>query len=92
MYNSITTNKSPTVKKILSTIVTALVAVSFATIVFAEDAPYSEHRDAAPAGELRKDELRRDEVKPMVKHKKQKKHHRQTKQEKQIRKEEQHQQ
>ena len=79
-------------KKILSTIVAALVAGSFAAIVFAEDAPYSEHRDAAPAGEMRRDEPRRDEVKPIVKHKKQKKHHRQTKQKKQIREEEQHQQ
>jgi len=77
-------------KKILSTIVAALVAVSFTSIVFADDAPYSEHRDTAPA-EMRKDEPRRDEVKPM-KHYKQKKHHRQKKQKKEIRKDEQHQQ
>jgi Ni/Co efflux regulator RcnB len=79
-------------KKILSTIVAALVAVSFAAIVFAEDAPYSEHRDAAPSGDMRRDEPRRDEVKPMEKQIKRKKHHKQKKQKKQIRKEEQHQQ
>jgi len=78
-------------KKILSTIVAALVAVSFAAVVFAEDAPYSEHRDA-PAGEMRRDEPRRDEVKPMEKQIKRKKHHKQKKHKKQIRKEEQHQQ
>ena len=79
-------------KKILSTIVAALVAVSFGAIVFAEDAPYSEHRDAAPAGEMRREEPRRDEVKPMEKQIKRKKHHKQKKHKKQIRKEEQHQQ
>jgi len=84
-------------KKILSTIVAALVALSFAAIVLAEDAPYSEHRDAAPGAEMRKDEMRRDEikrdeVKPMEKHNKRKKHHRQQKQKKQFKKEEQHQQ
>jgi Ni/Co efflux regulator RcnB len=83
-------------KKILSTIVAALVAVSFAAIVFAEEPPYSEHRDTAPAemrrDEPRRDEPRRDEVKPMEKHKKQKKHHKQKKHKEQIRKEEQHQQ
>ena len=88
--------KKSTLKKILSTIVAALVAVSFTSIVFADDAPYSEHRDTAPAemrkDEPRKDEPRRDEVKPMEKHYKQKKHHRQKKHKKQIRKEEQHQQ
>jgi Ni/Co efflux regulator RcnB len=78
-------------KKNLSTVVVALVAVSFTSIVFAEDAPYSEHRDTAPA-ELRKDEPRREEVKPMEKHYKQKKHHQQKKHKKQIRKEEHHQQ
>jgi Ni/Co efflux regulator RcnB len=78
-------------KKILSTIVAALVAVSFAAVVFAEDSSYSERRDAAPSGEMRRDEPRRDEVKPMEQHKKLKKHHRQTKHKKQIRKEEQHQ-
>jgi hypothetical protein len=76
-------------KKILSTVVAALVAVSFAAIVFAEDAPYSEHRDTAPA-EMRRDEPRRDEVKPMEKKIKRKKHHKQKKQQKQIREEEQH--
>jgi Ni/Co efflux regulator RcnB len=69
-------------KKILSTIVAALVAVSFAAVVFAEDVPYSERRDA-PAPEMRRDEPRRDEVKPMKKQKKQKKHHRQKKQKEQ---------
>ena len=78
-------------KKILSTIVAALVAVSFAAVVFAEDASYSGRRDAAPPGEMRRDEPRREEVKPMEQHKKQKKHHRQTKHKKQVRKEEQHQ-
>jgi Ni/Co efflux regulator RcnB len=77
-------------KKILSTVVAALVAVSFAAIVFAEDAPYSEHRDAAPGGEMRRDEPRRDEVKPMEKQIKRKKHHKQKKQKKVIREEEQH--
>jgi Ni/Co efflux regulator RcnB len=77
-------------KKILSTVVAALVAVSFAAIVFAEDAPYSEHRDTAPAEIIRKDEPRRDEVKPMEKKIKRKKHHKQIKQKKQIREEEQH--
>ena len=77
-------------KKILSTVVAALVAVSFAAIVFAEDAPYSEHRDAAPGGEMRMDEPRRDEVKPMEKQIKRKKHHKQKKQKKVIREEEQH--
>ena len=78
-------------KKILSTVVAALVAVSFATIVFAEDAaPYSEHRDATPGGEMRRDEPRRDEVKPMEKQNKRKKHHKQKKHKKQIREEEQH--
>ena len=76
-------------KKILSTVVAALVAVSFAAIVFAEDAPYSEHRDTAPA-EMRRDEPRRDEVKPMEKKIKRKKHHKQKKQKKEIREEEQH--
>jgi hypothetical protein len=76
-------------KKFLSTVVAALVAVSFAAIVFAEDAPYSEHRDSAP-GEMRRDEPRRDEVKPMEKKIKHKKHHKQKKQKKQIREEEQH--
>jgi len=79
-------------KKLLATIVAALVAVSFAAIVFADDAPYSEHRDAAPSGEMRRDEPRRDEVKPMEKQIKRKKHHKQKKHKKQIRKEEQHQQ
>jgi hypothetical protein len=74
-------------KKTLSTVVAALVAVSFASIVFSEDAPYSEHRDTAPA-EMRRDEPRRDEVKPMEKKMKQKKHHKQKKQKKQIREEE----
>jgi Ni/Co efflux regulator RcnB len=83
--------KESIMKKILSTIVAALVAVSFTSIVFADDAPYSEHRDTAPA-EMRKDEPRREEVKPMEKHYKQKKHHQQKKHKKQIRKEEQHQQ
>jgi Ni/Co efflux regulator RcnB len=78
-------------KKILSTVVAALVALSFAVIVFAEEGPYSEHRDAAPA-EMRRDEMKRDEVKPMEKHNKRKKHHRQQKQKKQFKKEEQHQQ
>ena len=78
-------------KKILSTIVATLVAVSFASVVFAEDASYSERRDAAPAGEMRRDEPRRDEVKPMEQHKKLKKHHRQTNHKKRIKKEEQHQ-
>ena len=78
-------------KKILSTIVVALVTVSFAAVVFAEDAPYSEHRDA-PAGEMRRDEPRRDEVKPMEKQIKRKKHHKQKKHKKQIRKDEQRQQ
>jgi Ni/Co efflux regulator RcnB len=77
-------------KKILSTVVAALVAVSFATIVFAEDAPYSEHRDAAPGGEMRRDEPRRDEVKPMEKQNKRKKYHKHKKHKKQIREEEQH--
>ena len=77
-------------KKILSTIVAALVAVSFAAIVFAEDAPYSEHRDAAPGGEMRRDEPRRDEVKPMEKQNMRKKHHKHKKHKKQIREEEQH--
>jgi hypothetical protein len=76
--------------KILSTVVAALVAVSFATIVFAEDAPYSEHRDAAPGGEMRRDEPRRDEVKPMEKQNKRKKYHKHKKHKKQIREEEQH--
>jgi len=76
-------------KKILSTIVAALVAVSFGAIVFAEEAPYAEHRDA-PSGEMRRDEPRRDEVKPMH-HKKMKKHHRKTMHKKQIREEDQHQ-
>lgn len=75
-------------KKILSTTIAALVAVSFAAIVFAEDAPYSEHRDAAPA-EMRRDEPRRDEGKPVEKQNKQKKHHKQKKHKKQVRKEEQ---
>ena len=83
-------------KKILSTIVAALVAVSFTSIVFADDAPYSEHRDTAPAemrrDEPRRDEQRRDEVKPMEKQNKQKKHHKQKKHKKQIRNEEQRQQ
>jgi Ni/Co efflux regulator RcnB len=79
-------------KKILSTVVAALVAVSFAAIVFAEDAPYSEHRDAAPGGEMRRDEPRRDEVKPMEKQNKRKKHHKQKKHKKQIKEEEQHRQ
>jgi Ni/Co efflux regulator RcnB len=78
-------------EKILSIIVAALVAVSFTSIVFADEAPYSEHRDAAPA-EMRKDEPRREEVKPMEKHYKQKKHHQQKRHKKRIRKEEQHQQ
>jgi Ni/Co efflux regulator RcnB len=78
-------------KKILSTIVAALVAVSFASIVFAEDAPYSEHRDTAPA-EMRRDEPRRDEPRPMEKQIKRKKHNKQKKHKKQIRHEEQHQQ
>jgi Spy/CpxP family protein refolding chaperone len=77
-------------KKILSTVVAALVAVSFTAIVFAEDAPYSEHRDVAPGGEMRRDEPRRDEVKPMKKQNKWKKHHKQKKQKKQIREEEQY--
>jgi Ni/Co efflux regulator RcnB len=76
-------------KMILSTVVAALVAISFATIVFAEDAPYSEHRDTAPA-EIRRDEPRRDEVKPMEKQNKRKKHHKQKKHKKQIIEEEQH--
>ena len=78
-------------KKILTTVVAAFVAVSFAAIVFAEDAPYSEHRDTAPA-EMRRDEPRREDVKPMENHKKHKKHHRQKKHKEQIRKEEQRQQ
>jgi Ni/Co efflux regulator RcnB len=78
-------------KKILSTIVATLVAVSFAAIVFAEDAPYSEHRDTAPA-EMRRDEPRRDEVKPMEKQIKRKKHNKQKKHKKQIKQEERHQQ
>ena len=72
-------------KKILLTIVAALVAVSFTAVVFAEDVPHSEHRDA-PAPEMRREEPRRDEVKPMEKQKKQKKqkkHHRQKKQKEQ---------
>ena len=78
-------------KKILSTVVAVLVAVSFAAIVFAEDsAPHSEHRDAAPGGEMRRDEPRKDEVKPMEKQNKRKKHRKQKKQKKQNREEEQH--
>ena len=75
-------------KKILSITVAALVATSFSAVLFAEEVPYSEHRDAAPVGEMRRDESRRDEVKPMVQHKKQKKHHRLKKHKKQIRAEE----
>lgn len=76
-------------KKILSTTIAALVALSFAGIVFAEDGPYSEHRDTAPAGEMRRDEPRRDEMKPMETHKKVKKHRQQKKHKKQVRQEEQ---
>jgi len=76
-------------KKILSTIVAALVTLSFSAIVFAEDVPYSERRDA-PAPEMRRDEPRRDEVRPREKQKKQKKHHRLKKQKEQRNTEEHH--
>jgi hypothetical protein len=49
-------------KKIMSTIVAALVAVSFAGIVFAEDVPNSDHQLTAPA------EVRRAEAMPMEHH------------------------
>jgi uncharacterized protein YxeA len=74
-------------KKIMSTIVAALVAVSFAGIVFAEDVPNSDHQLTAPA-EVRRAEARRDEVKPTEHHMKQKKHHRQKKQNHKIRNQE----
>ena len=77
-------------KKILSTIVAALAAISFAAVVFAEDVPYSEHREGVPAGEMRRDEPRRDEVRPMEKHHKLKKHHKKKRHEEHIKKEEQH--
>jgi len=54
-------------KKVLSTIVAALVAVSFAGIVLAQEAPAPAAPPAAPpaAGEMKK-----EEAKPMKKHKK----------------------
>ena len=76
-------------KKIVSTVVSVLAAVSFAAIVLAEDAPYSGNRDAAPGGEMRRDEPRRDEAKPMEKQNKRKKHHKHKKHKKQIREEQQ---
>lgn len=73
-------------KKILSTIVAALVAVSFASVVFAYEGSYSEHdRDA------RGTEIRRENAKPMNKHYKPIKHRKQIKFKKQIRMQEQHQ-
>jgi uncharacterized protein YxeA len=78
-------------KKILSTIVAALVAVSFAAIVFAEDVPHSEHEGAAQGAEGRREEIKRQEAKPMQKHNKPIKHRRQIKHKKPIRKHEQHQ-
>jgi len=63
-------------KKILSTIVAALVAVSFAAIVSASNVPTSEPSTATPAVEMRK------ESKPMKKHLKHRKLHRHRKHDK----------
>lgn len=54
-------------KKVLSTIVVTIAAMSFAAIVSAADVPPSEPAGAAPSAEMHK-----DEAKPMKKHK----HHR----------------
>lgn len=59
-------------KKILSTIVTALAALSFAGIVFAADVPTTEPTVAAPAAEVN-----RPAAKQVKKHHRHHKHHRQ---------------
>lgn len=56
-------------QKVLSTIVAALVAVSFSAIVFAADAPTPAGAPAAPAA----GEMKKEEAKPVKKHKKHKK-------------------
>jgi nitrate reductase cytochrome c-type subunit len=63
-------------KKVLSTIVAALVAVSFAGIVFAQEAPAPAPAPAPAAGEMKK-----EEAKPMKKHKRHKRHHKKHKKE-----------
>ena len=63
-------------KKVLSTIVASLVAVSFAGIVFAQEAP-APAPDAAPAA----GEMKKEEAKPMKHHKKHKRHHKKHKKE-----------
>src|ERR1035437_3678452 len=70
-YVSNTTRKESSMKKILSTIVATLVAVSFATVAFAADVPTTEPATDAPAAEMKQ-----DEAKPMKKHHKHHRHHR----------------
>ena len=61
-------------KKVLSTIVAALVALSFASFAFAADANYPEHSGAAEAAKMNQPEAK--PVKPQHKHsKKHHKHH-----------------
>jgi hypothetical protein len=63
--------RSRTMKKILPTIVAALVAISFAGLVFAQDAPAPAAPPAAPvAGEMKK--VEKAPVRKHVKHKKHK--------------------
>jgi Ni/Co efflux regulator RcnB len=70
-------------KKILSTIVAALVAVSFAGLVFAQDAPAPAASPAAPAA----GEVKKVEKAPVKKHTKHMKHKRTKKARKVVKKE-----
>jgi Ni/Co efflux regulator RcnB len=79
-YKEINSSGGFQMKKIISTIVAALVAVSFAGIVFAQEAPAPAAAPAAPAAPAA-GEMKKEEAKPMKKHRKHKKHHKKHKKE-----------